>query len=482
MKHLVKFSIEHYLSSINKGKVEPSHSRFDEVCQIVKRTLDEEWDRMVSDSEKATRLDHEKGAIIGKDSDVMFFKDKISQILASKKLLSEGYPTYYPSLTEGIFASLYGLDCIAPWAYDWTEEFKASSSAKILGDRVYFLINGNMVLQPFRISKKRRQQLRQALLLAHPQERTEKGYNEVFLENGTRVTMFSDKFCKDEEDTIVFRKYVLKDLSFEILAGYGTFPKEAIPLFEAMIEIGFNVVFVGQMRSGKTTFLQTWMHYMDQSLEGVALATDPETHWKSILPDAPLMELVADKEELEKISKPIRRSDADYIILEEMRDASAYNMFTDIISLGTMHSAGTIHDRNPLNVPKKMADSICNEYGGDRDSIIASLYENVNYVFELYQVPENKSRKRLKSITEFRYDPAADKVSAHKICLYDAKSDSWKWRYDIGADKENLAMGYESALARFKETLKTLELANPLKDGMVIYPAYYIGNRRGKEE
>jgi len=482
MKHLSRFSIESYLSSINTGPVNVSHVRFDEVCTIVKLALDEEWDRMVSDSEKETRLDHEKGAIIGKESDVMFFKDKISQILAKKKLLSENFPSYYPSLTEGIFAVLYGLDCIAPWAYDWTEEYKASSSAKILGDRVYFLINGSMKLQPFKISEKRRMQLRQALLLAHPQERSEKGYNEVFLENGTRVTMFSEKFCKDEEDTIIFRKYVLKNLSFEILSSYGTFPKEAIPLFESMVEIGFNTVFVGQMRSGKTTFLQTWMRYMDQSLEGVALATDPETHWKSILPEAPLMELVADKDELDKIAKPIRRSDADYVILEEMRDASAYNMFTDIISLGTMHSAGTIHDRNPLNVPKKMADSICNEYGGDRDSIIASLFENINYVFELYQVPENKSRKRLKSITEFRYDAASDKVSSHTICQYDAHTDSWKWKYDLGKDKEGLALGYDGALRRMQETLKELEKQNPIEGNTVIYPAYYIGNRRGREE
>ena len=52
--------------------------------------------------------------------------------------------------------------------------------------------------------------------------------------------------------------------------------KEIIPLFHTMIAIGFNVLFSGQVRSGKTTFMICWQKYEDEKLEGLAIATDPE--------------------------------------------------------------------------------------------------------------------------------------------------------------------------------------------------------------
>ena len=49
-------------------------------------------------------------------------------------------PPWYPNLADGIFAELYGLAGIAPWAYDETEESENSSSAKMIGDRIYCLM------------------------------------------------------------------------------------------------------------------------------------------------------------------------------------------------------------------------------------------------------------------------------------------------------------------------------------------------------
>ena len=60
-----------------------------------------------------------------------------------------------------------------------------------------------------------------------------------------------------------------------------------------------------------------------QIKEGLAISTDPETPWDIIMPEAPLMQLVADGEELETLTKSLLRGDNDYVILEEMRDAKA---------------------------------------------------------------------------------------------------------------------------------------------------------------
>lgn len=132
----------------------------------------------------------------------------------------------------------------------------------------------------------------------------------------------------------------------------------------------------GQVRSGKTTFLQVWQRHEYPSLEGLALATDPETPWHKIMPQAPIMQLVADGQRLSSITKSLLRGDNDYILLEEMRDGAAFHLALDITSTGTTRSKGTIHDNDGINVPYKMASKIRQVYGGDSRELIAQVYKN----------------------------------------------------------------------------------------------------------
>ena len=474
MKPLVKFSIEQYLETAQGAKTS-SQLQYEELLHHIKRALDKDWER-TDDSLKAQRLAREKGAIIGIDRDVNELKDKIRLILAKEGLLHESFPACYPSLTDAVFSDLYGLGPVAPWAFEWKDEYRASSSCKIIGDHIYCLIDGRSELQPMTIPEQRRGQLINALLIATPKERREYGFHEVYLHNGIRVTIYSGERCKPGQDIIVFRKYVVKRPSLEALAELGTFPEKAVTLFKAMCAAGFNVVFSGQVRSGKTTLLQAWQACEDPSLEGVAVATDPETRWENILPDAPLMQLVADGEELAKIEKSLKRSDADYVILEEMRDAAAYNLFLGITSLGTMRSKATIHDSSALNIPFKMASAISTEIGGDRESIISQIFANVNFVFELEQLSRDRSKKRLRRITEFTCDPAENRVFARTLCEYEPETDSWKWASFIGKDKEQIAAQDPETLETIRKTLKELSDESPLSGADPVYPAYYKGN------
>ncbi len=137
--------------------------------------------------------------------------------------------------------------------------------------------------------------------------------------NGTRITIYGEGKTKETQDTIVFRKFFVKDYTFEKQVALGSIPKESVPLFKAMIRSGYNVAFTGAVRTAKTTFLTTWQSYENPKLEGVSVETDPEIPFHEIMPEAPILQLVADGEELEKIVKSIMRSDADYIILGEAR-------------------------------------------------------------------------------------------------------------------------------------------------------------------
>lgn len=470
-----EFFLDKFLDNETKalgGNVDDFEERFKDICKIVEDAFDKDWDE-TEDGAKNRKLEREKRAIMGFEIEMDFYKEKIKGMLREKRLLNEWFPPWYTNIYEAIFAELYGLSGLAPWAYDMTEEYKKSSSAKLIGENLYCLIEGKSVLQPQKIYRRRREQLKRTMLLATPYERLEYGFHEVYLHNGIRITIFSGDRTKKDQDVMVLRKYVLKDLTFEEMVLKKTIPYESIEFFRTMIDIGFNVIFAGQVRSGKTTFLQTWQRYEDKTLEGLAIATDPETPWHILMPDVPIMQLVADGDDLEKIVKSLLRGDNDYVLLEEMRDAVAYNLALDITSTGTQRSKATIHDNDAINIPYKMGVKIRSKYGGDLNGIIGQVYRNFNYVFEFCQLPENKDRKVLKGIVEYRYDAESDQVSAHRICKYDFIKNQWLWKYDIGTDKEALAIDNGEKLEKMKYLLRRLEGKNPLMGNQIIIPAYY---------
>ena len=454
---------------------------FYQLCEAVEAYFDMEW-RGAEEWEKEERLAVEKKAIMGYEEECLIYKEKIKTILSEVVKKDNVYcPPWYKSLEEGIFAELYGLAGLSPWVYDQTEEYRNSSSAKLIGERLYCLIDGKSRLQPQRISHKRRNQLKRALLLATPEERIEKGFHEVYLHNGIRISIFSGERTKENEEIMVFRKYILKELTFEKMAELGTIPSDSVELFKIMTKIGFNVLFTGQVRAGKTAFMQCWQRYEDRSLEGIAIATDPETPWHKIMPEAPIMQITADGKDLQYVSKTLLRGDNDYVLLEEMRDAYAYKLGLDITSIGTRRSKATIHAGDPLDIPFKMASAILAEFGGDYKGILSQIFKNWHYVFEFFQMPTDRSKKKLKTISEFRYDIESDKVSIHTICKYDVENDRWRWKWDIGEDKINMSKMQPDEFKKMKNMIKMLESRNPIMENTVVYPRYYKSEGENKD-
>lgn len=475
-----KFDFEKYLSLRNgteAEKYDDSEEGFMAICRLVESVFESEWED-TDDRAKNLKLEKEKRAMIGYEQEAGYYKERIREILAERKLANGWHPPWYPDLAEGVFAELYGLSGLAPWAYDMCEKYADSSSAKLIGDRMYCLIDGRSELQPQRIPESRRQKLKRTLLLATPRERLEYGFHEVYLHNGIRITIYSGDRTKEGQDVMVFRKYVLKELTFEEMVRLGTIPEEAAELFRAMVAIGFNVIFAGQVRSGKTTFMQTWQKYEDPGLEGLAIATDPETPWHSLMPQAPIMQLIADGKQLEDLTRSLLRGDNDYVLIEEARDGTAFRIALEITSTGTMRSKATIHDNDAVNIPYKMASKIREKYGGDFNEIVAQVYKNFDYVLEFSQHPFDKAKKIMKGITEYSYDAEADRVTATAICRYDFSSGTWSWNSHISSDKIKKAALFSNALDDMRRLLDRLAASFPMDGAVQICPSYYRGGRR----
>ncbi len=452
------FYLEDYLSGRGQ-KDRKACMGFEKLCETIKEDFIMEWDRDSGDIRAALKL--QKKAIIGYANEVAFFKEKIKVKIKDYNAEITDCPSWYESVVDGIYHENWGLAGIAEW---FSDGFRESSSAKIVGDRIFFMQGGRMQLMPQTIDRYRREQLMRAFLLLTPQERLDKDFHEIYLLDGTRITIFGGGMVKQDQDVIIFRRYVVPNFTFEEQASRGTIPEDAIPLFKAMVDFGPNIVVAGQVRSSKTTFLSTWQSYENPELEGVMVETDPEIPLHKMMPNAPIVQLLADNEELRRISKNLLRSDADYFILAEARDGNALETAMKVAAKGTRRMKLTFHCRDPLDFPYDAAWEIVKATGGDLDTTAQKVAVSFDYVFHFAQL-RDKSRKRLRSIYELSLDRKSRSIKMVCICSYDYQSDSWRWRKHIGKEKREFAEEENrEAFVRFSKQLDLLATAHPFED------------------
>lgn len=416
-------AIPHPLLSSCKGR---NNVTFKDACNRVERELNSIWEN--SETGGLNAIEIQKRAIIGYEKEVLSLKAQIRDALIKLEILAE-IPSWYLSTEDAIFHEVWGIAGMSEW---FTPDYRESSSAKIIGDRIYFLKDGVMRLMPQKIDADRREQLVRALLLRTPEERADKTFHELYMLDGTRVTIFREGISKKNLDVIVFRRYIVPKYSFEEQAKRETIPKEAIPFLESMVELGYNVAFCGSVRSAKTTFLSTWQSYEDPTLEGVMIETDPEIPIHELMPEAPVVQLVADGEELGKISKNLMRSDADYFILAEARDGIALDTAVRIAGKGTRRMKMTFHLKDPKRFAADAAAEIIRSLGGDLNETALRVASSFDYIFHFINL-RKKNKKKLNAIYEM--SSTGGKVSYSEICKYDVQNDEWKWTHNIGEDK-----------------------------------------------
>lgn len=473
MSHV--FKLDEYIYSLSTKptrKVQVNtkrHKAFSEVCSDVLDHFNSSVFQHETQDDNLKILERQRNAIIGEKREVDYFKSEIRNFLQDRNLMGLSYPGYYLDIVDAIFQEVWGLAGISPWL-----NMKDSSAAKIIGDRIYFLINGHMELQEQKISKERFEQLKKALLLKTPTAKSNLPYYEVYLNTGERITIYTNEFTKEGQDIMVFRKYLVQQYSFDNLAEMNTIPKESVRMFENLAASGFNAVFSGAVGTGKTTFLTAWQAEEDTTLEGVMVETDPEIPIHAILPTAPIMQLISDNEDLGgTLVKKLMRSDADYLIMAESRDGHALNLAIEMANRGTRRSKTTVHLTDIEDICYDIAQKVINDVGGELDYTLIKVAKSFHYVVELIKLPD-KSQKRVKGVYEIHYDSTNFDISIHQIMKYDIQKDDWTFFYDVSDQKEQIALeeNYE-AFVEFKKELKRLADEKPMIDkDRVIIPFY----------
>lgn len=443
-----RFCAEKY---VMENLIDYSNIDFKKLCEIVKLEFQKRWQSEQGDFLGTMLL--QKKAIIGYEKEVSYLIEKIKEYIKENNYIGIKYPDWYGDIAEGIYHENWGMAGMAQW---FSEEFASSSSAKIIGNNIFFLKKGKMTLMNQKITNERRRQLIRGFLLLTPEERMDKEFHEIYLLDGTRITIFKGNMVKEDREVIIFRRYIIPEYSFEQQEKFGTIPENSSKLFKQMVASGFNVAFTGPVRSAKTSFLSTWQKYEDPGLEGVMVETDPEIRLHEIMPDSPIVQLIADNEKLKNISKNLLRSDADYFILAEARDGIALDTAIRIASKGTRRMKMTFHTRDPLDFPYDVASEIVKSMGGDISVTSKKVAASIDYIFHFVQLAD-KRKKRLKSIYELSYNKKTDSIFFKEICKYDFKEDNWKFIYHISKNKRQLAEEENRvAFYKFEKELKNL--------------------------
>lgn len=440
---------EEILLADDQTNYEKKYNAFFSVCAEVQQYMQK---KMEEDSEKW--LETQKNAILGHPKEVQVYMDHIDEYLTRKNKKSIETPYWYDNLIEGVFHENWGLAGLQEWIKN-----PNSSSCKVIQPRIYFLENGVQQLKPQSLSKNRYERLKKALLLSDTSKRMNDPYQEVYMLDGTRIEIYNNT----KQGTIIFRKYVIKSFRFENLARLKSIDPLCIPMLEAMVACGFNVNMIGPVRSGKTTFLTTYQSYERPELEGVLLETDPEIPLHDIMPKSPIIQMIADNEELDGILKPLMRSDGDYLIMGEARDGRALRQMLMITKKGTRRVKGTFHTGFAEDFCYDIAQEIVNIYGGDVRSYMIQAAKGFNFLFEFASSSENRGEKKLKGIHEICLDMETLMVSTNQICRYNLETKDWE--YNGSLSERTLQLGLEedeNAIVVFQDSLIRLAKEKPM--------------------
>ena len=192
--------------------------------------------------------------------------------------------------------------------------------------------------------------------------------------------------------------------------------------------------------------------------------TDPEIPLHKLMPDSPVLQILADQERLERISKNLMRSDADYFIFAEARDGNALDTAVRIAGKGTRHMKMTFHCGDPLSFAYDAAWEITGKRGGDLRLTARKVAASFDYIFHFVHC-RKEDVKRLRSIHELSFDHETEQIRIWEICRYDQETSGWVFRETLNREKQTRAAEEDGEAAEsFAAQLASLAKRFPMRE------------------
>lgn len=417
-------------------------------------------------------------ALLGEREAVLFCLSEIEVYLRDRPFSGE-LPAYYRETDKvgALFQEWMGYGTAYRWFTD--RSFASSAKLQIIGKQIYYAAGGEYRLYPYEFSSLDRvEQLKRALIRHDP--RIQLNYSQTSAEFKIDDPLWPGRFLRvaiwvpprvwEEFTTITVRRQIVEYLSLDDQVGTGLIPYEALDMLRSLVQTYRNTIVAGPVDSGKTTFANTivgeQLQHADASTGVVMIEKHPESVLPYVVRGHRFIPIQAKDEELMEVGLESLRHDPDIVFMTEMRyrEWEFYNFAGEKGHAGLI---GTYHTTDAEDVPYQGAFAVYANRGGSlRGHLIASL-KSCELVLILE--PERKGKKRLTRISEIRYDPEHQQVSAHDLMRWDRVTGSWRYSSDISpAMLERMEKRNKAATRIFLNELSHLASARPISDPVKI--------------
>jgi len=416
----------------------------------------------ISDREKVKRQDIEHNAILGDAEAESILVGEIETFLRKNNMLGYSFPSFFMSLSHGIFHEIYRFGVFYKW-----NAFRESPSAIIQGDEIWFKIDGVFVKQEEKLRDEFHvEEIIRALKVpnkgliineSHPQA-------EVEMKDGTRVTIVIPP--RSYKPSIIFRRFIINQFSFFKQSEKETIHNEDISFFKDMAKLYLNTIVAGHVESGKSTFLKTIYGERDPDKIAVLVETSPESYLKRDFPERLVHDFYTTNGNVEDVIRVAMRTDHDYVIFQEVRGYEAEGAIKGT-ERGTRGLLMTYHITDPARTPEQLAEHIVDAYPNrDLSSTIRRIARQLDLGITMKNFEGNK--KKVTSVYEIAYSYEENRAWINYLIKYDPKENTWVYNADISEGLKNRMSEHdEGRAAAFIQHLKKQSQKRPMKNDRI---------------
>ncbi|MDF2959740.1 MAG: secretion system protein [Paenibacillus sp.] len=441
-----------------------------------------ETDRTEGDEAEAF-VELENKAIIGVPETVTAIMEQIQSYVDGQGLHQVELPDYYfglrdcaraeqqcySEITHAMFHEIYGFKALACW-----QRYPDSYAAQIIGTAIWIHHNGRHERMPFQFGSIQEVDKIIRALTRQKEDAIVNLYNttlEIDLYTGERVTLTVKPDVR--HDVITFRRFLIGRVTVDDLADERrrTIPPEAAALLKGISKTHCNFLIVGPPGTGKSTTLKALLAERADHYTGAIIEKHYELAAGRDFPEKKLIERITHEGTFHHAMDQVLRFDVDYAIIGEVRRVEAEGAMLACERL-LKGFGSTYHTWKPETVPSQFARLLCSLNPGVRfKEEEKRVAENIDVLIVQTQ-DASRTRKRIKSIMELRYNRHNGEISTHEWMRWDERTDTWSYRDDFSERlcKEMQEVHPEWAGQTFR-LLSRLAEASPIPEGegVVVY-------------
>ncbi|MDD9309782.1 ATPase, T2SS/T4P/T4SS family [Cytobacillus firmus] len=446
---------------------------FKKICQTVREELNEiiidgvseekreQKDLQVEESlMEATWLERQHRAVIGDTQAMSYFINKINEVLTKHNITTKEYPDFYDSLAEAIFHEVWGVSILHKW-----DKLPFSEAAVIRGTELWLDIDGGFKKQPEefdnieaveRIKRTFTMRIKDAVINEQTPEL------EIEREDGSRITMIQRP--RGKENYVMFRRFVVKNMSLEEQAHLGTIPDDDIPFYRALARVMTNMIFAGRVRSAKSTFMKSMLRERKSSYVAAVMEKHFELDLSKTFKDRLIFEIQAKEGDLHHAVPRLLRMEHDYIVVGEIRSLETEG-YLQACERGERGAVSTYHLTDVNNVVSQITRHILDEFPNRNfDNELARVAKNIDVIVTM-SADRDRKKKRVIGVTEILWDEEQRVHTTHDLIRYSPVTK--KYYYSSKVSKTLLYLMAEESIDDTKiliSHLKEKEKISPMSD------------------